>query len=646
MTRLLRLISLLAFFVVLGSCLAGEGPTKTGESERTPRPLVVDFDQQVVVPSTVLQFRLRGTNRLVADWARVHVKGRTGSGVTIDENYALEAKRQGDVGDLYVELPVRQAFWSLVAPGPSQTFEGKFTVELTDAIGILARGEVEDVALVFESQYPPTVLAVPGGNLYVNEVIEVQGTNFLRPEEGTTWAQILSGRVMYGNGRERDISGQRVALRWSGRRNRGLFPLDPAVFGVEIARFEASLYFENELTTGHRFAGNTVPGFDGVIQQSYIAALTPDRGSRGQKIGIYGRGFVASDDEGDYGMLLRYEGVLRPRNPSLPTINLTGNNVLERAPDRVASEALIEQSVWYTIAGRTISGLGAIPGVFEGKITPILVDQHGEQVGLPWEGRFEVLPTKQMVYLKYLPAFSKGLEKYGLENVEREIRNRILEIVHRDYEGINIEFVEEPPSNFIEFATIEIGGPDPSGNNAFGYDNTFNDQPKDTGNLHINDYLGGLNRHSQAEWNNPYGGIFIESFSFFSPTLNPSNQFASPEFDRIMGPFMPALGGSAVLGSEWPGGPRAEAIAEAIRMVGNVVGNTVSHEMGHSMGLTHYPEDWDRPGTTYHNRIPSNCIMDAGADRPFEVRAELPGYKPSRFNERNMDYLRQILPLP
>ncbi|MFU8802954.1 MAG: hypothetical protein ACNA8W_04005, partial [Bradymonadaceae bacterium] len=151
---------------------------------------------------------------------------------------------------------------------------------------------------------------------------------------------------------------------------------------------------------------------------------------------------------------------------------------------------------------------------------------------------------------------------------------------------------------------------------------------------------------SEAEWNNPFGGIFIESFSFFSPTLNPTNEFASPEFDRIMGPFMPTLGGTPVLGTEWPEGPRTAAIAEAILMVGNVVGNTVSHEMGHSMGLTHYPEDWDRPGTTYHNRIPSGCIMDGGPDRPFEMRAELEGAERAKFNERNMEYLKKILPLP
>src|SRR5690606_18224013 len=161
---------------------------------------------------------------------------------------------------------------------------------------------------------------------------------------------------------------------------------------------------------------------------------------------------------------------------------------------------------------RTLTGFGAEPGVFRGTITPILFDAYGEQQGQSWEGEFTILPTLQVVYLKYLPAFSKALEKYGLENVERDIRARILEVVRRDYAGVNIRFDEKEPADFLEYSTIELGGPDPSGNAAFGYDNTFNLGAKDTGNLYLSDYLGGLNVQSGTEYNNPYGGIFIESF--------------------------------------------------------------------------------------------------------------------------------------
>src|SRR5690606_23818155 len=135
-------------------------------------------------------------------------------------------------------------------------------------------------------------------------------------------------------------------------------------------------------------------------------------------------------------------------------------------------------------------------------------------------------------------------------------RQRILEVTNRDYDGLNVEFVDTEPEEFMEYATIEIGGPDPTGGGKFGYDNTCNvteQKCKDTSNLFLGDYLGGINVNSADEYNTPFGGVFIESFDFFSPTLNPDNSDADPEFDRVLGPFMPALDGTVVKGTEFPG---------------------------------------------------------------------------------------------
>ncbi|MBA2661754.1 MAG: hypothetical protein H0U74_05625 [Bradymonadaceae bacterium] len=608
------------------------------------RTIPIGFDLDVAVESSILSFRLHGTNRLVAEQAVVHIVGVSGTGGAIDSSFVVEAKREGDVGDMYLELPVRH-IWSLFNPAPRDRFSGRFEIELVDSIGVLGRGHVEQVTLTLESRFHPRLERLVGGQVHVNQLIEVSGENFLRPEEGTTWALVERGSVRYSNSRQRDIAGTRIALVWNGSRTSAYLPIAPAVFGVEVAEFDADLRFENQLSTGVRFEGNRQDGFNGSILQSYIAALTPERGSRGQRIQMSGRGFVATSTDDGYGMLLRYEGTFTPSDRSQAVLQLTGAHALERVPDKVEREDSLEQSVWYAIQGRTLSGFGAQPGVFRGTITPLLVDAFGEQEGLAWQGDFTILSTKQVVYLKYLPAFSKGLEKYGLENVEREIRDRILEVVRRDYAGVNVRFGEDEPRDFIEFSTIELGGPDPSGNDAFGYDNTFNDDAKDTGNLYLSDYLGGLNAQSGAEFNNPYGGIFIESFSNFSPTLSPDTAYSSPEFDRILKPFMPLLAGRPVRATEWPAGARTEAIREAIWMVGNVVANTVSHEIGHSLGLTFYPEDWNQPTNVFHNSIPGDCIMDSGQDRSFEERAELGGRQPARFNERNLQYLKQILPL-
>jgi len=218
-----------------------------------------------------------------------------------------------------------------------------------------------------------------------------------------------------------------------------------------------------------------------------------------------------------------------------------------------------------------------------------------------------------------------------------------------------VEFRETKPTDFVDFATIEIGGPDPSGGGKFGYDNTCNNslrRCKDTDNLFLGDYLGGINAASANEFETPYGGVFIESFDYFSKILTPSNQDASDSFDDILKPFMPALGGDPVRGTEWPDGPRSEQIAQAIHMVGSVIGNTIAHEVGHSLGLAFFVldrctnPDNCAPGPLHNTVDRENAMMDSGGDRPFEERAELDGLGPARFVEQNRNYLLDILPVP
>jgi len=117
-------------------------------------------------------------------------------------------------------------------------------------------------------------------------------------------------------------------------------------------------------------------------------------------------------------------------------------------------------------------------------------------------------------------------------------------------------------------------------------------------------------------------------------------------FDDVFGPFMPSLGGSAVQGDEYPGGPRAEDISRAIHAMGSMIGNTVSHEFGHTLGLAY---GWG-PEDLFHNLIEpgqshDNQIMDAGRYRPFDERAELNGKGPAVWTEENYEYLLEILPM-
>ena len=585
---------------------------------------------------------MKGTDRLVADAAIVRFSGSTEYEQTIPGGSSFRRVNE-DQGDILVELPVEEGFWN-----QSQgSFNGEIEIVLFDEIGDLAVGTLEEVFLTGQEQVPPNLSVVPGGMYFVNQAIDISGTNFLRPNEGTTWA-VVSGDFSPEMGASFAISNAKIPVRWTGSRTSASFVIDPAAFGVQLGSFSGSLSFENELRTGDVFAGNVQSDFQIQIQQSFMANFKEDAGSRGQRIEIVGRGFVVQNPAKGYGMFLRFDGEFAYDDGS-PLLEIRGPDALQRTPDEVLSDQVAVISVWYEISGNRLFGIGANPGVFRGSVTPVLFDERGEQEGLGWQGEFRVLPTKQMVYIKYLPGFTKGLEKYGISNIEFEIRKKILEFTNRDYSEVNVEFVNEVPLNFIDYATIEVGGPDPTGGNKFGYDNTCNvteQKCKDTDNLFLGDYLGGVNQNSASEYDTPFGGVFIESFDYFSPTLTPENEDASQDFDRILGPFMPALGGKPVLGTEYPLGDRDQEINTAIGLVSAVIANTVTHEVGHSLGLAFFPQDRIRPGEQFHNRIPCDwCIMDSGSQRPFEERGEIVDGIPV-FKDRNLNYLKDILPIP
>lgn len=641
--------TLFLFALLWGASGCPEAETSSNEEIRETVPLLLGFDQGLIVPTSVLHFELRGTERLVAEVAEVSFEGADGNGTPIRiTQFIARTDRIGDQGNIVVRVPVADQLWPTLSPAPNSVFQGRITVDLVDEIGVLGRGTLEGQRIEAKSSLPPTIQPIATNAVFPGEKIRVSGNDFLMPDEGRTIATV-EGTVRYADNSTREIETREVAFVWDGRRTEAGFPLDPAVFGVQVMSFEGSLLFENVLSNGQRFAGGQQESFSFEMQPPLLATFAPESGSRGQKIALNGRGLVANSssaaNDDYYGMILRFDGILRFDDGG--ELDLSGPSALERAPDRVISDSLAELAVWYEIEGGTLTGLGAKPGVFTGSVTPIAFDQWGEQIGEGFVGEFRILPTKQVVHIKYLPAFSKGLEKYGIQNVEYEIRQRIMTVVTRDYQRVRVEFREQAPTDFIDFATIEVGGPDPSGEKKFGYDNTCNDQLrrcKDTDNLFLADYLGGVNRNSQDEFNTPFGGVFIESFDYFSRTLNPSAPDSSEDFDRVLKPFMPALDGEPVRGTEWPDGPRSEAIAQAIHMVGSVIGNTISHEIGHSLGLSFYETDRIRPGEAFHNRIPCpNCMMDAGSDRPFEERAELNGAGPAAFNERNLNYLLEIL---
>jgi hypothetical protein len=636
--------TLLVAFLLAGCLATGEPPEG---NEREIRVVDVEFDQHTVLHSSVLRFRFLATAQREASFGTVRFSGSIGEGRELDEEFVVPVDRVGDKGDLVVELRVADGLWEHVDPDPDRTLSGRIDLTLEDGIGVFATGTVDGLALRFHREYAPEVSPVPSGrDVYPNELLELEGEGFLRPEEGTTWAVVDSGTVTLQGGASRPVTNARVPIRWDGSREEALLPVSPAIFGVRIGEFDGDIRFENELATGEVFEGTAQPGFTATLRAPRIDEISPEEGSRGEKITVTGRGFLAEDDETNSGTYFELQGELAPSNPEIPRIEI-GDPPLVVTPFRVLDEKTVEQDVSYSVdpVTRQLDGLGAVPGVFQGTITPFVYRGNDVQEGEAWTGVFTVLPPKQVVRVKFLPGFSRALDQYGLSNVETEIRDRIMTVLKRDYAETAVDFRTEEPDDFIEYTTIEIGGPDPSGLLNFGYDNSFNDGGKDVGNLYLSDYLGGVNRHSQDAGYLPFGGVFIESFIAFSPTLFPDNFGTSVEFDRVLAAFMPGLGGTPVAATEWPDGPRSAAIRDAINLLGNLTGHTASHEVGHALGLAHFPATVEDYTERYHNDPPGpNLIMDAGSDRPFNERAELNGEGPAEFSAENLRYLQAVLP--
>lgn len=644
-----RLISLLLLvtFSLGGLASCGDPEEKDDKKARVVRTINLTFDRQLILPTSVLRFELGEDLSFANKNVVIRFNGGLGNGEMLDVQFVVPVKEDPVTLTYSAQLDVSKGLWAAVNADPEKTFTGTISLDVQDIIGTFARAEIKQVFTIFSKVTRPQISAITSATkTYPGQELEVRGAGFLRPDEGTTYAIVEQGTLTPNEGEPVDVTGQRIAMPWRGSRDVGALPILPNVFGIKPAVFDGKWRFENVYRDNQLFKGTKTVSVRTTLQKPFLLSVDPKEGSRSQVIRLTGRGFLPSPKGAEYGMLLKFEGSFEPDATPGNMIDYRGPRAITRTPFEVVSDSLIRQDVWYDVdrQNRQLTGLGAVPGVFRGQIIPILIYKGDEQIGDAWRGEFKVKPSKQVIHIRFVPGFTEALVRFGLENVERQVRERIFEVLRRDYDGINVVFVSSPPTDYSDYMTLEIGGPDPSGRGLLGYDNSFNGVPKDTGNLFLKDYLGGYNLDSMVAGFEPYGGVFIDSFTVFSPTLNEVGFDASPRFDEILAPFMPELGGTPVKATEWPEGGRVAAIQSAINLIGNLAGNTATHEIGHSLGLPFVPdEDPEKP--QYHNQNPGErFIMDSGTERPFTERAELDGMGPARFNPVNKGYLKRILP--
>ncbi len=481
----------------------------------------------------------------------------------------------------------------------------------------------------------------PGGSFHRNDLLVLRGEGLLAEGEGRVEAE-LRGRFVpdRSDGSPSDVSVRLpVELAEELSRERGVARLTTAVGGIEPGTFDGTILLHSVQRSGHGSESEPLPISLAFLPPA-LFSFEPASPVLGQVLSFFGGGFVGTPQEPDEVTLLRFEGAVTSNTgASLPL------SAAEVVAELVSGQELRMGIEVKTHKGRLVSDFFSVSrGVFSGTVTPLVIKGKTEVEGNPTETQIRIAGMRQVVVIRLLPSYYDSLRRFGLSSAAGAVADAIVEHVRSLYAGYAVEIRTEPPTDFLPaaYSTVEIGGPDPNGMGLFGYDNT---PGKDTNNLRLFDSIGGTNARTQADGYPGYGGVFIESYLWWSaePGLSGPRPQSSPEpdplFDEI---FDPVRANPATL-DDLQGksdSARSAAVQHAALTLGRVIGETVAHELGHSLGLAQ-PYG---PAGAFHSAVPGKgCLMDAGSDRPFGERAGLPGFTKTHFCADEPKYLSEVL---
>ncbi len=562
-----------------------------------------------------------------------------------------------------------EAFWPgampVGLPGPNGTLEG--IARVRGSVPGDGREHVSNafpIKLRIAEKLTPELYGVLDGTIHVNDQIPVDGADFLiGGTEGTTVAIVEGCFTPQGGGacaavpettipmKPDELSADPIVIR-----RKATFPFLPAVAGIEPGVFQGSVRVRNDhALSGPSVETNQIP-IQLTIVPTSLAAIAPTAGSLGQYIDLQGGGFVGKwstagiDDPTPAATRLQLSGTFTPTGaPGGAPVDL--ELVTEFVSGNLVRYVLSEDDALGAIAD-----LRTVTGSFQGTVTPIATYGQKSVTGDPLSAELQISAIKQVVWLNFLDEYRKSVEHFGLRAADARVRDRVVEVMSRDYIGVNIEFRQEEPRDFALYARVDIAGKDPNDLGLLGYDNS---PGKDKGNQRLYDKIGGVNALTQEDNYPGYGGVFVESMFAFSKhpgKFADSLDDASPLFDQVFDPFRPDRGGKPVQFDELatnvpilstgdvcpaPKNDRKLRIACAVWVLGSLIGTTTSHEVAHSLGLA------DPEGEEFHDPGDEpNRLMDAGGARSFLERAELQGQGPGVFCDEEYVYLRGILPNP
>ncbi|MEM6992548.1 MAG: hypothetical protein AAF721_18695 [Myxococcota bacterium] len=523
---------------------------------------------------------------------------------------------------------------------PVGVFAGTVAVATLDPdTGMQRRTAPASLNLVSRPALTPTLSAIDmPETAYVADRVRLSATDILLAgEEGETTAVVRACREGEGACREDE-----VALLPPADRDDAELSLLPEAFGLAPGRVTGELH----LRSVHR---------DGTVTTSEalsydVRLVAPDLSSSlgalsvGRLTALGGGGFAS----GDAATLIDLDGQLlvTGRSTSIPLAEV--HLVADAIDARTARVTLHDDDALALRVAEHEVDIRSVRGVIDGRAR-VRVESGAESVASPWvDVQWRIEPVRQVVHLVFADSFGGALHHYGVGAAAPEIQHRIVEVMARDYAGVGVELRLEPPEDYAQYTTLVIGGPDPSGRDAFGQDNT---PDKDRGNRRLYDHVGG---YSDASG---FGGVFAESFmvhySAHPPSgLEPSRPTTpSADFDRIFDPVRPDLGTPLTIGelapgslrgfatTACPGGDRSSQVRCAAGILANMVGSTASHELGHALGLANP----DATPVHYATDVPRR-LMDVGGARPFRERAELGDEGPAVFCGAAFEYLQRILP--
>ena len=500
----------------------------------------------------------------------------------------------------------------------------------------------ESFQLAIREELSPQITGLPAdGVIFVNDPMELEGEGLLLGgEEGETVAVVQGCFRHAGQNGCEPIERTVVPVDPEGaRRDRGRFAFSPTIAGIEPGVFEGEISLENRHARGRDLEGGATPVRYQLIKPA-IFEVSPGAASLGQYLRWKGGGFVGA---GEGTTILEFRGAFHPQGQNSVALDLV-----------LVPELVDGRNVRYVLSEEDNLGqridLRFETGELRGTIEPVTSFGGARVRGEPKEVSLVIAPVKQVVELRFRRSYVESMRKFGLRAVDAAVRDRVADVVKRDYATVNLEVRREAVTDYALYSIVEISGPDPNGLGLLGYDNT---PGKDVDNQRLYDRIGGVNALTQEDGFPGYGGVFIESLLQLSAE-GEGSPLSDPTFDEIFDPFRPDRGGTPVRAEDLAGGmprptsgdncpaprrDRREQIACAIWVLGSLVGTTLSHEIGHSLGLANpYGEGFHNPGSE------PNRLMDAGAHRSFLERAELSGHGPARFCDEEYEYLRAILP--